>query len=149
MIDDEAVNALTNALVKNTQLRVLNLSGNHCVTATGWENFSTVLESPYSALKRLILWGNSNNDDILIALANSLANNNKLKQLLVAVSNITCGWAAFSQVLCNSSSIIDTYRSNHTLEKLCEPGYEDGLPEDLRSLLRLNREKIVQAKQHP
>ena len=28
-------------------------------------------------------------------------------------------WEAFSDLLCNRTSIIDTYSSNHTLEKLC------------------------------
>eukprot|EP00579_Thalassiosira_antarctica_P003203 CAMPEP_0201905442 /NCGR_PEP_ID=MMETSP0902-20130614/56515_1 /ASSEMBLY_ACC=CAM_ASM_000551 /TAXON_ID=420261 /ORGANISM="Thalassiosira antarctica, Strain CCMP982" /LENGTH=170 /DNA_ID=CAMNT_0048439555 /DNA_START=37 /DNA_END=553 /DNA_ORIENTATION=+ len=35
---------------------------------------------------------------------------------------------------------MDTFRSNHTLQKLCEEYYRDRLPEDLTSLLRLNRE---------
>lgn len=43
-------------------------------------------------------------------------------------------------VLCNSSGIIGTYHSNRMLHVLYEDGGEDVLPEDLRSLLRLNRE---------
>ena len=42
----------------------------------------------------------------------------------------------------NQSSILSTYHSNHTLQKLC-PSYQYNdvyLPEDLRSLLRINRE---------
>ena len=36
-----------------------------------------------------------------------------------------------------------TYRSNHTLEIICEDGYEDMFPQDLLSLLRLNRENSM------
>ena len=47
-------------------------------------------------------------------------------------------------VLCNESSIIATYQSNHTLDDLGEGGeshlHDNYLPEDINSLLRVNRE---------
>jgi hypothetical protein len=76
----------------------------------------------------------------------SLANNSRLKNLELPnfdSNNIASdGWGAISHILCNQSSILSTYHSNHTLQKLC-PSYQYNdvyLPEDLRSLLRINRE---------
>jgi hypothetical protein len=67
------------------------------------------------------------NDNVIVSFARALANNNKLKQLLcdgfrqrVSLN----GYAAFTRVLCNSSSILHTYRSNHTLVKLCTDDVE-------------------------
>jgi hypothetical protein len=49
--------------------------------------------------------------------------------------------------LCNRSSILSTYHSNHTLEHLSgkyDGSYDDSeLPKDLRSHLRINRENSV------
>ena len=75
-----------------------------------------------------------------------LANNSRLKNLELPnfdSNNIASdGWGAITHILCNRSSILSTYHSNHTLQKLC-PSYQYNdvyLPEDLRSLLRINRE---------
>mmetsp|Transcript_27920 Transcript_27920/g.48270 ORF Transcript_27920/g.48270 Transcript_27920/m.48270 type:complete len:612 (-) Transcript_27920:8-1843(-) len=136
-INDETVIFLANALANNTRLMELDLRSNDDVTVTGWQSFSTVLQSPTSALETLNLCLNSINDATMISLADSLANNNKLKELLTSsiMSNINSNncWAAFSRVVCNTSSIMDTYHSNHTLQKLSE------VFEDLRSLLLINR----------
>ena len=49
------------------------------------------------------------------------------------------GYAAFTRLLCNSSSIMSTYQSNHTLMKICERySLNNNVPEDLRFLLQLN-----------
>ena len=40
---------------------------------------------------------------------------------------------------------MDTYHSNHTLQRLREDDYDGELPEDLRSLLRMNRENSKRA----
>jgi hypothetical protein len=54
--------------------------------------------------------------------------------------NRTNGYAAFPHILCNSSSILSTFSSNHSLERLCSICNERTLPEDLRSLLRINKD---------
>ena len=62
--------------------------------------------------------------------------------------------AVLMQVLCNESSIMATYSSNHTLKLLRHEAAEACMPEDLRALLQLNSEnnnsqsarlKIIQA----
>ena len=47
---------------------------------------------------------------------------------------------AFSRMLCNTSSILGTYNSNQTLEKLCREDFDSALPANIMSLLRFNRE---------
>jgi hypothetical protein len=73
-----------------------------------------------------------------------LATNDRLKELnLDDVNNITSvGYALFTCILCSNSSILTTYHSNHSLEKLCckSRAVYTFLPEYLRFLLRINRE---------
>ncbi len=75
-----------------------------------------------------------------MSFADALANNTKLRELKCdSFYHVTSdGYAAFTSLLCNTLSIQSTYRSNHTLERLSD--HEWRLPEDLRSLLRINRE---------
>lgn len=77
----------------------------------------------------------------MISFAEVLSTNSRLEELRVDsyCTHITSnGCAAFTKVLCNDSSIMDTYQSNHTLERL---GYKShNLPEGLASLLELNKE---------
>jgi hypothetical protein len=53
------------------------------------------------------------------------------------------GYAAITNLLCDTPSILNTFNSNHTLEKICGEYKERSLPNDLSSLLRLNREYSV------
>ena len=141
-ITDEVATALRNALANNSMLRELGLVSNRDVTATGWVGFSTVLRNPNSALEILDLRGNLINDHVMTSFADALANNNLLRELNLDLENVSYdGYAAFNNILCNNASILSTYHSNHSLEKLCHTINESSLPEDLRSLLRINREK--------
>mmetsp|Transcript_38962 Transcript_38962/g.70190 ORF Transcript_38962/g.70190 Transcript_38962/m.70190 type:complete len:580 (+) Transcript_38962:354-2093(+) len=140
-IHDEIVNSLVCALTGNNKLKELELDSNRDITVTGWEAFSSVLRNPLSALEKINLWDCTINDNSMI----SLVTNDKLKELVFNTnSQITLnGWAQCSRVLCNTSSIMDTFLSNHTLEFLRSEyhifNFND-LPIDLRSLLRINRE---------
>jgi len=140
-ITDEVAAVLTNALANNSRLRELDLSYNHFVTATGWVGFSTVLRNPNSALEKLNLRGNRIIDHVMTSFADALANNNLLRELNLDLENVSCdGYAAFNNILCNNASILRTYQSNHSFEKLCRTDDESSLPKNLRSLLRINRE---------
>ena len=146
---DEELTHLTNSLSSNCVLRHLDLHYIIAITASGWRTFSAALRCPNSALAKLDLRFNSMIDNnVLVSFANSLAHNNKLKELFldydeddgVTITN----WDALSNVLCNKSSINATFNSNHTLQRMFDPGfnpnniYED--EEALRTLLQLNRE---------
>ena len=87
----------------------------------------------------------------MISFADTLANNNRLRGLDIdnyhETFSITYnGYVAFTAIWCYNASIMSTYQSNHTLERLCRFSnygnhYNEGhLPEDLRSLLLLNRD---------
>ena len=101
---------------------------------------------------------NTFTDNAMISFADALANNHMLKELDLELNfqvpdrQITSvGYAALSHMLCNKSSILSTFHSNHTLEKifikdekrtdpllLSDP---DGwLPKEVVSLLRINRD---------
>jgi len=136
-ITDEVAAVLTNALANDSRLRELDLSCNRDVTATGW----AVLRNPNSALEKLDLRGNRINDHVMTSFADALANNNMLRELNLDLENVSYdGYAAFINILCNNASILSTYHSNHSLEKLCHTDDESSLPENPLSLLRINRE---------
>ena len=135
-INDAEIRALTDALVNNSKLKVLDLSHNFQITDTGWETFSSVLESPHTALEELELQGSHTDDDTATLLVNSLANNKKLKKLMIDHSD---DWEPPLSVLCNTNSIMDTIGSNHALEKVgCN---FSPLADEFESLLQINREK--------
>jgi hypothetical protein len=43
-------------------------------------------------------------------------------------------------MVCDESSFFSTYQHNHTLERLCIEYQENSLPEELSSLLQINRD---------
>ena len=159
-IGDIGINALTNALLDNSILKELSVDdaetdGNHYVTSTGWMNFSSVLRNPTSALEVLTVWSGSINDEVMHSFADALANNNKLRELNVGkeYTDITPdGYAAMTNLLCNKSSILNTFNSNHTLEMRSHESDEHESdrfndkwlwPNDISSLLKINRENSV------
>ncbi|KAL9180797.1 hypothetical protein ACHAXT_011250 [Thalassiosira profunda] len=136
---DDAMLALSDALVGNSSLRTLDLSGNRGITAQGWRAFSQCLQHPESALEELFTYTPGGlpdiNDDSATLLAQSLSNNSKLKVLLLGYASLSAKmvfrvqgtvWATLAQLLCNKASILDTYNSNHTLQKLFTASDEIG-----------------------
>lgn len=136
-IDDEGVEALTLALANSRHLRTLNLSGNSSITIRGLQALSALLEAPSFNLQELLLAYNGIGDEGVVAFASTLTKNRALKTLsLYNNPSITAGgWAAFSKLLCDATSVNKTFLSNHTLQDLFRP---DGLPSDLVSSLNLN-----------
>lgn len=142
-IDDAAVEVLTSALENSIRLKELDLSNNNNISAAGWRAFSATLQKPHSALEILDLSDNELGSETLRSFAEALVNNNKLKKLFIEPSwNNDDGWTAFSHVLCDSTSIMSTYNSNHTLGKI---GNYSWLHNDVQSLLKINRDNTVTA----
>jgi hypothetical protein len=116
------------------------------VTAVALEAFSAVLQNPTSGLEKIDMDFIRINDGVLVSFANALANNNKLRELSICEcategfyhAATDSGWEAISNLLCDTSSIMGTYHSNHTLNMNydCEIG---GLGEHLKSLFIINR----------
>ena len=141
------------ALANDRWRRAIDLRNANSVTTAAWRAIAPVLRSPQSALEKLELTFNILTDHVVVSLANALTQNNKLKELLVCgvrADVTTEGHAAFANILCNNASILNTYHSNHTLQKVdfcvlftSYAGYGRArlwLPHDLQSLLQLNRE---------
>ena len=104
------------------------------------------MEVPDSNLIKIDLSANNLGDEGALIFANAMVVNSKLKTLdLTDCDGITeVGWAHFSRLLCDTSSISKTYLSNHTLRELdtIDP-IEDlaenlEIPTDLASYLDLN-----------
>jgi hypothetical protein len=147
--DNEGFAALTNALANNNNLRhVKKLRLYENITEEGWVSFAAVLRNPNSTLERLDLTGNPLNEDCnnindraVVSLAEALVGNNILRELILDRKAINI--VAFTRTLCNNSSIMSTYQSNHTLERLSYEDVEGVLADVLVQLLRLNRENSV------
>jgi hypothetical protein len=161
-IGDIGINALTIALLDNSILKELSIDegedGNHDVTHTEWVNFSAILRNPTSALEVLKLWSDTINDEDMHCFADALADNHKLKEFNVGAYNnirpdadyldpqlaeLPHCYVAMTNTLCDTSSILNTFNSNHTIEKLCEESLERRLPNHISSLLKINKENSV------
>lgn len=145
---------LANALTINCTLKSLSISCGDGIKIAAWRALAIILQNPNSALEKLHIGGlGSIDNNAAIVFANSLTYNCTLKELTVFRRKITSvGWAAFSRVLCNESTILGTYHSNHTLQSVTKSiggfGFsesESKLPLSLRSLLEMNRRGKVEA----
>ena len=145
-IDDDGLQLLIRAASRMSSLKHLHL-GSNPVTLAGWQALSDYLQSPNFALKTLDLIYANINDDTVVALTSALANNETLRQLDFGYCDddgndlITeRGWKAVSILLCNKTSIMNTYNSNHTLKEVanCEDMH---MPFDLNLYLAMNMNK--------
>ena len=131
---------LVAGMVNCSNLLLLKLSGNRSITAAGLRSLSTLFQSDNCALIELHLERMNIGDDGAAALAEGLVGNISFKQLHfdVDVAGITeVGWSAFSKLLCDTSSINNTFLSNHTLEWIGESD-DRGASEDVVKYLEWN-----------
>ena len=136
-IDDDGIELLLPALCEHT-LQELKLGYNHLITIIGWKAVSTLLETPDSNLETLNISFNNIGDDEARIFANALKSNTTLKTLSLSNSRIGItseGWAPFSKLLCDTSSINNTFLSNHTLENF---GNTEGQPRVVSTSFVLN-----------
>ena len=140
-LDDEAVQALAAGVVNCSNLTTLSLEHNHLITAAGLRSLSPLFQS--CCLSYLFLDGINFGDEGMIALAEGLVGNETFKELtfdIDAASITSVGWSAFSKLLCDTSTINNTYLSNHTL-KFIDGGAEvdSKIPQDVERYLSWNR----------
>ena len=116
-------------LVSNMgSLKYLNLGNNEFVTPTGWQALTGFFESPNFVLENIDLFNIRLSEDTVIALTRALAGNKTLKRLALEecrdedyIEIMTeRGWGVVSTILCNQTSILGTYTSNHTLQRIVE-----------------------------
>ena len=120
-ISDEQLQSIVR-VIRGHNLVELLLPGNRIGNA-GCEILATLLEDNNCSLQSLSLSRNLVSDDGATAIADSLANNTTLNKFYIEGSPIDTRVVqdAFSAVMCNTSSIMDTYHSNHTLQTLSTP----------------------------
>jgi len=119
-IDDVGLQELVPGLCSNNNLR--NLSISDPITAVGLRSLSPFLQSDSCRLDYLCVEMRLG-DEEATALTDALKGNKSLTMLLLPHHdhenqrrNMTdAGWSAFSKLLCDTSSINNTYLSNHTL----------------------------------
>jgi len=96
----------------------LNIRNNR-IGNEGCQALATLLTDPNTRLNTLNLIDNTIGNEGAITLANSLANNTKLKELILHQNPIHLSVEdSFCTSLCNASSINSTYSSNHNIEWL-------------------------------
>ena len=156
-ITDEQLLPIVEAIKRGckTSLESLFLHGNSVSNASA---LATLLADPNSNLQFLNLNTNQIGNEGATVIANSLANNIKLKTLCLRRNPFDqSAVGIFCTVLCNTSSVNTTYCSNHTLDTLRLSDEQEGQHADhLSSIMRLNNgtntshvaiEKIL--KYHP
>jgi len=137
-ISEIAMGVLTRSLVTNTTLTDLCLD-NTGLSYSGLRAISILLEDEQSMLAHLSLRYNLIKNKGAIMLADSLSNNQVLSRLDVDDAAITLkGWEAFSRILSRGPTIMDTYKSNNTLQTLLVD--EWCMPGKLMLLLLMNRD---------
>eukprot|EP00984_Skeletonema_dohrnii_P023868 scaffold12966_cov78-Skeletonema_dohrnii-CCMP3373.AAC.1 len=138
-IDDQGLQALA-AGMTNTSLKTLYLS-NNLITGAGLRSLSDYFQSESCCLKILNLHQVNFGDEGALALADALIGNKSLTSLCFhpGHAGITdVGWAAFSKLLCDPSSIKSTYHSNHIIKRIGE--YEMlSAPLNIRRYVELNK----------
>jgi hypothetical protein len=146
-IDDEGLQALVSGLMNCCSLKHLDLGRNESITAAGLRSLFPLLQSESHCLATLDLYGTNFGDDGAIALAEGLRVNRFLKELIFdfeTAGMTSVGWSAFSGLLCDPSTINNTYLSNHTLTKI--GGYRnEGTPHYILDFLALNKSKLTGA----
>eukprot|EP00984_Skeletonema_dohrnii_P031839 scaffold24869_cov78-Skeletonema_dohrnii-CCMP3373.AAC.3 len=137
-IGDQGLQELVTGIA-DSALKELCLS-NNLITAAGLRCLSTCFQSVSCCLRALNLYGINFGDEGAVALADGLMGNKSLKYLDFDPdeSNITDdGWAAFSKLVCDPSSINSTYHSNHNIVRIGSY-HDDSTPLDIRRYLDLN-----------
>ena len=142
-IDDNSLQTLAAGLVNNTALEQLSLCGNQSITANGLRHLVPFLQSESCSLSTFFLYRINFGDAGAAVLAHGLGQNKSLKRLWFDPSDCgmtSTGWQSFVTLLCDASSINNTYQSNHTIELIGElddsPVNQDH--ERVRDLLRMN-----------
>ena len=120
------------------------------ISQNGNNLIETFLSDPRCTLEELVIHRKpSISNSLTISLANSLVGNKKLKKMIIPASSIsTAGWDAFSNALCNTTSIDATYySSNHTLHSIGRHYffYRESSPDNIRQYLELNLNEDKQA----
>ena len=116
-IGDEGAHALGKALRVNKSVSHLDISDNPAITIEGWKLFSRGLSC--SVLEFLDIRFCDMYDESALRIIKALKHNACLATLMLDADDITdIMWTTLSRVLWDTSSLENTYLSNHTLCEL-------------------------------
>ena len=136
-LTDAGLQSFVEGMANCCNLTELSLSNNRSITANGLASLSSLFGAEHCSLCTLSLHGINVGDDGAAALANGLRGNKSLRAIDLHNSTFTAtGWAAFSRLLCDTSSVNNTYLSNHTLVSMGL--YGRSAPSDILGYLKLN-----------
>ena len=132
-VTDEGLQSFVEGMANCCSLTELDLSGNRSITANGLTSLLSLLRTEHCTLCTLGILVIELDDDGEASLANGLVGNKSLRTIdLLSLGAKGC--AAFSRLLCDTSSVKNTYLSNHTLTHV---GY--GIPSDVVKYLKWNK----------
>eukprot|EP00984_Skeletonema_dohrnii_P026242 scaffold15567_cov74-Skeletonema_dohrnii-CCMP3373.AAC.2 len=151
-INDEGLQALAKGATNHC--KDLNLSGNDSITALGLRYLSTSLQSDTCRLENLLIGSINLRDDGAEVLSRGLVGNKVLRCLLLSGDGLgegeddieisPAGWNHFETALCDTSSVNNTYLSNHTVQEFFDYSYDEDEEEDIQKsvalYLQLNKE---------
>ena len=146
VIDDEALGVFVQGIENFNCLERLNLASNDMITSSGLAVLTPIFHRESCSLKEVDLAPTVIKDSGARAFAEALVGNESLTDFLFGYTNVTAlGWSAFSTLLCDTSSINNTYLSNHTLEEIGIKHYfvrhhQDYIPSSIQRCLELNRQ---------
>ena len=148
-LDDAKLQSLSSWISGHGTIEYLVLQGNRAITVGGWRVFfNLVLDTPKSKIVYLDIGECRIGDETINMLASALRRNRTLGEISVVrgeddESDVTkVGWASITDTLCDRTSFLETYLSNHTLFEI--DAFEP-LPDDLTELLDFNGEYIKKA----
>ncbi|EJK65721.1 hypothetical protein THAOC_13393, partial [Thalassiosira oceanica] len=143
-LDDAKLQSLSTWISNRGKMKHLHLYGNRAITVDGWSVFfHLVLENPNSKLSTLDISDCGIEDETIGLFANAIRRNCTLEIVEVGSSHegergvTEEGWDSITNVLCDRTSIMETYLSNHTLFMI---NAYNPLPAGLTELLEFNRD---------
>ena len=149
-IDDEGAAMLVHLISKHMRtVTNLGLYNNTNITAEGWRLFDEVLLPSSTSKLNVLHIGNPDDsesddfitDDVALDIFAALKNNRSLQDLHFDQTAISLNSLnVLINILCNKTSIANTWQSNHTLASFgCS--HDDRFPTELATLLELNKGK--------
>jgi hypothetical protein len=149
-VGDAGLQALVPGLRNNKKLETFITPDQ--ITAVGLRYLSPFLHSSSCSLCFLNVKCMRLGDEEATALADALKGNKSLETLYLRYPEdeeceVTgAGWSTFSKLLCDTSTINNTYLSNHTLTYVGAPNGMDDTPGNIVGLLKMNA--AVKNKKH-
>lgn len=141
-VDDDALKALVRGL-EYLGIETLNLSRNR-ITASAVSVLTPIFRSESCSLKVIKLDQMNIEDGGAEILAEGLRGNKSLTELVFDCKNVTeLGWSTFSKLLCDTSSVNNTYLSNHTLQtirSMYDSSGSGNIPLSVQRWVRLNKQ---------